>query len=240
MALIGSEARLCDLLVLLFCVGCVSTEDGASISTSVTDDGMQIDEYFVPEECAWAYDGDRDQKGTNDKEAYRVKVGDAVEMYYTIRVQGSMELLTEASREKIHPPITFVVGDGEVVKGWEEGVKGMCSGSKRKLTIPPKLGFGDAELEGIPKGSILEVDMELATILQGDGKKSSVHEETMKLIFQAIDKNHNGVLSKVGLTEFCQVVFCTPSFFQQANVKYRRTLMVVCLLFIRRRSCYST
>ena len=34
------------------------------------------------------------------------------------------------------------MGAGQVIRGWEEGLKDMCIGEKRKLTVPPNLGFG--------------------------------------------------------------------------------------------------
>ena len=62
-------------------------------------------------------------------------------------------------------PFTFTLGVGSVIKGWDQGVKGMKVGGKRKLTIPPELGYG-AQGEGgvIPPNAILIFDVELLEV----------------------------------------------------------------------------
>jgi FKBP-type peptidyl-prolyl cis-trans isomerase len=88
--------------------------------------------------------------------------------YWDVRV-GNGELAKEGSRVRVHytgwltngkkfdssvdggKPLDFTIGNGEVIKGWEEGVSGMKVGGKRQLRIPPDLGYG---ADGTPDGSI--------------------------------------------------------------------------------------
>ena len=62
-------------------------------------------------------------------------------------------------------PFTFTLGVGSVIKGWDQGVKGMKVGGKRKLTIPPELGYGAQGAGGvIPPNAILKFDVELLEV----------------------------------------------------------------------------
>jgi FKBP-type peptidyl-prolyl cis-trans isomerase FkpA len=62
-------------------------------------------------------------------------------------------------------PFRFVVGAGQVIKGWDQGVVGMKVGGSRRLTIPADLAYGDAGAGGvIPPGATLVFDVDLVAI----------------------------------------------------------------------------
>ena len=65
---------------------------------------------------------------------------------------------------KRNQPLDFTVGQGQVIKGWDDNLMGMCVGDKRKLTIPPEHGYGDQNMGPIPGGSTLIFETELVEI----------------------------------------------------------------------------
>lgn len=61
-------------------------------------------------------------------------------------------------------PFQFMLGAGQVIRGWDEGVRGMQVGEVRELTIAPELAYGDRDMGPIPPGSTLVFEVELLDV----------------------------------------------------------------------------
>lgn len=91
-----------------------------------------------------------------------VRSGQSLSLHYT----GTLEdgSVFDSSRDR-GIPFTFRLGSGSVIAGWDEGVTGMKVGERRKLTIPPALGYGsNSPSPKIPPNSTLIFDVELLEI----------------------------------------------------------------------------
>lgn len=90
-----------------------------------------------------------------------VKSGDTVVINYT----GTLENGTKFDSSYDHgKPFETQIGVGKVIKGWDLGVVGMKVGGKRKLVIPPSLGYGDQAIGNIPPNSTLLFEVELMDV----------------------------------------------------------------------------
>ena len=84
--------------------------------------------------------------------------GKTVEVHYTGWLHDGKQFDSSTGRG----PFSFALGGGQVIKGWDLGVAGMKVGGKRRLTVPPELGYGMRGFPGvIPAQATLVFEVEL-------------------------------------------------------------------------------
>ena len=90
------------------------------------------------------------------------KDGKKVAVHYTGWLTDGTKFDSSKDRNQ---PFVFPLGQGRVIKGWDEGVAGMKVGGKRKLKIPAKLGYGEQGAGAdIPPGATLIFEVELLEV----------------------------------------------------------------------------
>ena len=115
---------------------------------------LKVDVYEGPTECEGA-----------DK----VQKGNYLSMHYTGTIDESSETgekgkKFDSSRDR-SSTFDFKIGEGSVIKGWDEGLLGLCKGAKATLVIPPEKGYGSSGAGGdIPGGATLNFDVEVVEI----------------------------------------------------------------------------
>lgn len=92
-------------------------------------------------------------------EGAEAKAGQVVTVHYTGTLTDGTKFDSSVDRKQ---PFSFKLGVGQVIRGWDEGFAGMKIGGKRKLTIPPEMGYGSRGAGGvIPPDATLIFDVEL-------------------------------------------------------------------------------
>jgi len=95
----------------------------------------------------------------NIGEGAAAAAGQKVTVHYTGWLTNGAKF--DSSKDR-NDPFVFPLGGGRVIKGWDEGVQGMKVGGKRKLTIPPALGYGSRGAGSvIPPNATLVFEVEL-------------------------------------------------------------------------------
>jgi FKBP-type peptidyl-prolyl cis-trans isomerase len=87
-------------------------------------------------------------------------VGDTVTVHYTGMFTNGQVFDSSLSRE----PLTFRVGAGSLIPGFEQGVIGMRVGGRRRVTVPPSLAYGSQGRAPIPPNATLIFDLQLVSI----------------------------------------------------------------------------
>ncbi len=91
------------------------------------------------------------------------KIGDRVLVHYIGALPSGEVFDSSLYREE---PFEFIIGAGMVIEGWEKGIAGMKVGSRRRLVIPPNLGYGEQAIGPIPANSTLIFEVELLQIVR--------------------------------------------------------------------------
>lgn len=89
------------------------------------------------------------------------RIGDTVTVHYIGLLKDGPEF---DNSYKKGGPISFKVGAGEVIEGWDRGIIGMKEGGKRVLVVPSEMGYGDTAVDPLPANATLIFSIELLSI----------------------------------------------------------------------------
>ncbi|XP_030499998.1 FK506-binding protein 2 [Cannabis sativa] len=140
------------LTPVLFFFFLLSTLVSGKTSRDVTE--LQIGVKYKPESCE-----------------IKAHKGDQIRVHYKGTLTDGTVFDSSFDR---NDPIQFELGSGQVIKGWDQGLLGMCVGEKRKLRIPAKLGYGpQGSPPTIPGGATLIFETELVEVVGKSSPKDS-------------------------------------------------------------------
>lgn len=95
-------------------------------------------------------------------------------------------------------PFSCIVGEEDIIEGFEKGIIGMCQGEKRTIVVAPHLGFGDFESGDVPAGATLHFDVEIIKKWNTDltqEQEEARHAMLQPNIFAKIDTNKDAFIS---------------------------------------------
>lgn len=148
--------RTHKILPLALALGLAGTLAGGPLAADETkkEGAMAAEEITTPSGLKYV------ELAVGEGEA--AKAGDRVQVHYTGWLLDGTKFDSSVDRGQ---PFVFPLGAGRVIRGWDEGVAGMKPGGKRKLVIPPNLGYGERGAGGvIPPNATLVFEVELLKI----------------------------------------------------------------------------
>lgn len=149
----GNSIVIVLLVSLLAAFAACADDGGGDAASDCNTDEVETDEGLVYQDIECGDGAEADS-------------GDTISVHYT----GQLEDGTEFDSSEGGEPISFVLGSGQVIQGWDLGFEGMRVGGKRTLRIPPDLAYGPAgSPPAIPPNSTLLFDVELVDVTPAEG-----------------------------------------------------------------------
>jgi len=147
-----------------------------------------------------------------------VQAGDILTVHYTGKLLDGKVFdssIGKGADGKDKKPFQFIIGAGQVIKGWDQGLIGMKAGGKRELTIPSDLAYGDRGAgQDIPPKAALKFDVELVKIdriatkivTPGKGEKVAKGGDSCELHYRLTDVDGKQIDSSYDRKQTFQIV----------------------------------
>ncbi|XP_056286711.1 peptidyl-prolyl cis-trans isomerase FKBP10 [Pseudoliparis swirei] len=129
---------------------------------------------------------------------------DLVRYHYNCTLVDGTKLFSSHDYESLQDA---VLGSDKVIDGLDAGLRDMCVGEKRVITVPPHLGHGEKGATGVPGSAVLVFDIELVSFEKGvpPGYLFVWLEESPSDLFDALDVNKNAVVPQEEFGEFIKL-----------------------------------
>ncbi len=137
-------------------------QSASDLLTDDTPEDAMAEDAMVPDEEVITTDSGLQYVVIAEGDGATPQPGNRVYVHYVGTLEDGTKFDSSRDRGK---PFNFTIGQGQVIKGWDEGVGLMQVGDRRKLIIPPDLGYGARGAGGvIPPNATLIFDVELLRI----------------------------------------------------------------------------
>uniref|UniRef100_A0A3Q3MS87 peptidylprolyl isomerase n=1 Tax=Labrus bergylta TaxID=56723 RepID=A0A3Q3MS87_9LABR len=131
-------------------------------------------------------------------------VNDHVRYHYNCTLVDGTPLFSSHDYENVQDT---VLGADKVIDGLDEGLRGMCVGERRLITVPPHLGHGEKGASGVPSSAVLLFDVEMVSFDKGvpPGYLFVWLQDSPADLFEALDNNKNKEVAQEEFGEFIKL-----------------------------------